>query len=262
VTKAAEQDIVQVRYEDSVAVVTLNLPKRVNAFGMAMRTELYARLLDIEANETCHAIVLTGAGGNFCSGGDISEMERREVIHGRMRMDLPTRIFKLLVNGPKAFFTAVEGNAAGCGVSFVAASDFSVAAADAKFSCAFMRVGLVPDVGGLWSIPRKVGHRRAMEMMMFAETYTAQQALEMQLINRVCEPGKALDVTLEQAQRAAKKPAVAMALLRSALNIGADSVDQAIATEINFQSLLQSTEDFGEAAAAFREKRPPIFKGR
>jgi enoyl-CoA hydratase/carnithine racemase len=78
----------------------------------------------------------------------------------------------------------------------------------------------------------------------------------------VCEPGKGLEETLEQAQRAAKQPPIAMALLRSALNIGADSVDQAIATEINFQSLLQSTEDFGEAAAAFMEKRSPVFKGR
>jgi enoyl-CoA hydratase/carnithine racemase len=95
VTNAAE-DPVLVRFEGSIAVVTLNLPKRMNAFGLAMRQQLYARLVEISENDTCRAIVLTGAGGNFCSGGDISEMRQRQVIEARMRMDLSTRIFKLL----------------------------------------------------------------------------------------------------------------------------------------------------------------------
>ena len=253
---------VLVRYEGAVAVVTLNNPARMNAFGMAMRTEFYARLLEIEANEACRVIVLTGAGGNLCSGGDITEMKQRGLLEGRVRFDLPTRIFRLLVTGPKPVLCAVEGNAAGCGVSFVAASDYAVAASDAKFRCAFVKVGLMPDVGGVWAIPRKVGHRKAMEMAMFGDAYSAQEALAMQLVNRVCEPGKALDTTLEAAARLARNPPVAMALIRSALNTGGDTVDLAMATETNFQSVLMTTEDFGEAALAFREKRPPEFKGR
>lgn len=255
-------DQVLVRYEGAIAVVTLNNPARMNAFGMAMRTQFYARLLEIEANEACRAIVLTGAGGNLCSGGDITEMKQRGVLEARMRFDLPTRIFRLLVNGPKPFLCAVEGNAAGCGISFVAASDYAVAASDAKFKCAFVKVGLMPDVGGIWSIPRKVGHRKAMEMAMFADTYSAQDALEMDLVNRVCEPGKTLETTLEAAEKLARNPPVAMALLRSALNTGGDTVDLATATETNFQSVLMATEDFGEAARAFLEKRKPEFKGR
>jgi enoyl-CoA hydratase/carnithine racemase len=253
---------VLLRYEGAIAVLTLNRPQRINALGMAMRTELYNRLLEVEANDTCRAIVLTGAGGNFCSGGDITEMKRREVIAGRLRAELPTRIFKLLITGPKPFLTAVEGNAAGCGLSFVAASDYSVAAEDAKFSCAFVKVGLMPDVGGIWTLPRKLGYRKAFEMAAFAESYTAQQALESQLINRVCKPGRTLDGALEAAERMARHPPVALALLRCALNSGNDTVDQAIATEINFMSLLMNTEDFAEAAAAFAQKRKPVFKGR
>lgn len=253
---------VLVHREGAVAIVTLNNPARMNAFGMAMRSEFYARLLELEADESCRAIVLTGAGGNLCSGGDITEMKQRGLLEGRVRFDLPTRIFRLLVTGPKPVLCAVEGNAAGCGVSFVAASDYAVAASDAKFKCAFVKVGLMPDVGGIWAIPRKVGHRKAMEMAMFADTYSAQDALQMQLVNRVCEPGRALETTLEAAERLARNPPVALALIRSALNSGGDTVDLAATTEINYQSVLMATEDFGEAARAFLEKRKPEFKGR
>lgn len=255
-------ELLQVRYEGSIAVITFNNPKRMNALNLAMRMTMYERLLEIEANEACRAIVLTGAGSNFCSGGDISEMAQRQVLAARMRMDLPTRIIRLLVTGPKPFLCAAEGNAFGLGVSLVAASDFAVAAADTKFSCAFIKVGLIPDFGGLWSIARKVGHRKAMEMAAFAETYDAQQALDMQLINRICEPGQAFAVTMEAAEKLAKNPPVAMALLRSALNTGNDTLDQSIATEINFVSVLQHTDDFGEATRAFMEKRKPNFTGR
>ncbi len=182
-----QDDILQVSYQDDIAIMTMNFPERRNAFNMKMRTIMYERLLEIEANDACHALILTGAGGNFCAGGDISEMKQRGIIEARNRFDLPTRIFKLLVNGPKPFIVAAEGAVAGCGVSFVAASDYAVAASDARFVCAFIKVGLIPDVGGIWSIPRKVGHRKAMEMAALAEAYDAQAALDMQLINKICE---------------------------------------------------------------------------
>src|SRR5262249_26592171 len=122
----SDGDIVEVRTEGNIAVMTLNNPRRQNAVSMAMRNAMYTRLLELEANEACRAIVLTGAGGNFCAGGDISEMEPREIVEGRMRVEFATRIFKLLVSGPKPVISAVEGNAFGCGVSFVAASDYAV----------------------------------------------------------------------------------------------------------------------------------------
>ena len=156
----------------------------------------------------------------------------------------------------------MEGNAAGAGVSFVAASDYAVAARDAKFSCAFIKVGLIPDVGAIWSLPRKVGHRKAMELCAFGETFDAHEALRIQLINAVCEPGQALDAALKIAAKFARAPALAMALMRSALNTGNDTVDMAMTTEVNYQSVLQNSADFAEAAAAFAEKRKPVFTGR
>jgi enoyl-CoA hydratase/carnithine racemase len=257
-----KEDVVLVRREGSIAILTLNNPRRMNAFSLAMRTQMWERLLELESDESCRAIVLTGAGGNLCAGGDITEMAQRPVLQGRMRMELATRIFRLLVSGPKPLVCAVEGNAAGCGVSFAAASDYCVAAPDAKFKIAFMKVGLIPDVGGLWSIPRRIGHRKAMELAAFAEPFDAQEALRLQLINEVCEPGKALERALITAEKFAANPPIAMALLRNALNTGADSVDAACQTEMTYQSMLQNSDDFGEAAKAFLEKRPPRFTGR
>jgi enoyl-CoA hydratase/carnithine racemase len=256
------EEILQVRYDGNIAIMTMNNPKRLNAFNMKMRQAMYARLLEIVENEECRAIVLTGAGGNLCAGGDISEMQRRKIIEGRLRFDLPTRIFKLLVTGPKPVIVAVEGNCMGAGVSFVAASDYAVAASDAKFGCAWIKVGLMPDVGGIWSIPRKIGHRKAMELCALADTFDADEALRLQLVNKLCEPGRALDEAIEVARRFAKNPPVAMALMKAALNIGNDSIDQAINTEVNHQSVLMNTEDFGEAAQAFMEKRKPNFTGK
>jgi enoyl-CoA hydratase/carnithine racemase len=257
-----KDDLVLVRREGAIAVMMLNNPRRMNAFSAVMRQQMFDRLLELEFDDSCRAIVLTGAGGNFCAGGDISEMEQRPMLRGRMRMELAVRIFRLLATGPKPFLCAVEGNAAGCGVSFAAASDYCVAASDAKFKVAFMKFGLIPDVGGLWSIPRRVGHRKAMELAAFAEGIDAAEALRIQLINATCAPGQAVEQALVVAEKFAANPPLAMALLRAALNAEADTVDAVCQTEITYQAALQNSQDFGEAAKAFLEKRPPKFTGR
>ena len=255
-------EVLQLRYEGAVAVMTMNNPKRMNAFNLKMRETMYARLLEIEANDDCRAVVLTGAGANFCAGGDITEMKQRSVLEARVRMDLPTQIFKRIVTGPKPFILAVEGNCMGAGVSLVAASDYAVAASDAKFGCAFIKVGLMPDLGAIWSLPRKIGHRKAMELCALGDQIDAQEALRLDLINKVCEPTHALEEAIAVAKRFAMNPPVAMALMKAALSVGNDSLDQAVNTEISHQSVLMNSEDFGEAAKAFVEKRKPTFTGR
>jgi enoyl-CoA hydratase/carnithine racemase len=255
------EELIQVRHDGEIAILCLNNPGRLNAFSMRMREQLYTQLLEIERREDCRALVLTGADGNFCAGGDISEMKRRRVLEARLRMDLPVRIFKMLVAGPKPFIAAVEGNVAGAGLSLVAASDYCVAAANATFSCAFLKMGLIPDVGGIWSLPRKIGARRTMELCALAEPFGAETALRMDLINKVCEPGKALEEAIGVARRFAKHPPVAMALLKSALAVGSDTLDQATNTEVAHQGVLMHTEDYAEAVRAFNDKRKPSFKG-
>lgn len=259
--KADEQDL-QVRREGEIAVLTLNNPARLNAINLAMRQALFDRLVELHADDACRAIVLTGAGGNFTAGGDISEMEPRTIVEGRMRVELMTRIFRMLVTGPKPVIAAVEGRALGAGVSFTAASDYAVAAEDVKFSCAFIKVGLMADGGAIWSLARKLGPRKAMELCAFAEPFDAAAALDMQLVNRVCEPGKALEEAMLAAEKFARNPPVAMALLKVALNGGNETLEQTIATELSFVSTLMNTEDFAEAIRAFKEKRPAVFTGK
>jgi enoyl-CoA hydratase/carnithine racemase len=256
------QPLVLFHREGEIAVLTLNNPTRRNALSLRMREVLYEHLLEVEHDEQVRAIVLTGAGGQFCAGGDLSEMHQRPVLEARLRMDLPTRIFKLLVTGPKPFLVAAEGNVAGVGLSLLAASDYAVAASDARLSCAFIKVGLLPDAGGLWSIPRRVGRRKALELCALGEPFDAESALSMGMVNAVSPPGQALAQALVVARKMAQNPPVAMALLRAALSVGADTLDQAVNTEITMQGALMNTDDFGEAASAFMDKRPPVFRGR
>ena len=257
-----DQQLVLSQRDGEIAILTLNNPARRNALSLRMREVLYQHVLALEHDETVGAIVLTGAGGQFCAGGDLSEMHQRPMLEARLRMELPTRIFKLLVTGPKPFLVAAEGNVAGVGLSLLAASDYAVAASDAHLSCAFIKVGLAPDAGGLWSIPRRVGRRKALELCALGEPFDAAEALSIGMINAVSPPGEALAQAILVARKFARQPPVAMALLRSALSVGADTLDQAINTEIGIQGALMNTADFGEAASAFMQKRAPVFEGR
>ena len=254
-------DLVLCTREDAISVLTLHNPARRNAFSKDMQEVFLRHLLRLHDDPSCRVIVVTGVAGQFCSGGDLSEMHQRPALEARQRMDLATRIFKLLATGPKPFVAAAEGNVAKTGLSLLAASDYAVVAADARLACTFVKMGLLPDVGGLWSISRRVGPRRAMELCAFGESFGAQAALEMELINEIAVPGQALARAMEVARRFAKNPPLAMALLRSALATGAGTLDQAVNSEINLQSILMNTDDFSEALNAFRQKRKPVFKG-
>jgi enoyl-CoA hydratase/carnithine racemase len=264
-----DDDPILLSREGAIAVLTLNKPSRLNALGLAMREALFDPLIELGADDACRAIALTGAGGDFTAGGDISEMRPRisemrprEIVAGPMSVALSTRIFGALVTSPKPVIAAIEGKAFGCSVSFAAASDYAVAANDAQFSCAFVKVGLMADFGAIWSLARRVGQRKAMELCAFAEAFDAEAAMQMQLVNRLCEPGVALRVALAAAEKFAANPPIAMTLLKSELITGADSLDQAIATEMNDLPVLMKTEDFAEVTSAFREKRKLNFTGR
>lgn len=260
-TMDSEASLIELREDDGIAVITLSNPARLNAFSKAMRVQLYPVLLTLESRADIRAIVLTGAGGNFCAGGDVSEMQRRPVLEARERMDLPTRIFKLLVSGSKPVIAAVEGHAVGAGMSLVAASDYCVAARDARFAAPFIRMGMIPDTGGVWSLLHRLGQRRTFELCALAEPIDAEKAQRIDLINDICEPGAALEQALSIARRIARQPALALALLKSALAVGADTLDQSVNTEIASQGVLMNSDDYAEAVAAFKEKRKPIFTG-
>lgn len=254
-------EIVQVSRDGAVAILTLNFAKRRNAFSLSMRQTLLERLTQLMHHDECRAIVLTGAGGTFCAGGDISEMKERTVLDYRERNQLPLDIFKLMVEGPKAIVAAVEGFAMGAGVSLAAASDYVVSASNTRFCCAFVKVGLMPDTGLFWSLTQRVGGGKARELMLTAQEFDGEEAARIGFANQRVEAGQALAAALDVARQYALMPPLAIAHLKTALATGIDSLDEAIETEVNLQPILRRSHDHQEATKAFMEKRSAVFVG-
>lgn len=254
--------MVPARREGAVAVLTLSFPAKRNAFCLQMRIQLRERLEAAMADAEVRAIVIAGAAGHFCAGGDISEMVARTLLQNRERWALVTALIRLIALGPKPVVAAVEGFAMGAGLSIASLSDHVVAARDARFGAAFVKVGLMPDMGALWSLQHRVGRAKAREILGLARVFDGVEAARIGLANEVTEPGEALARALAVARDYAQLPPVAVALLKSALSQGVDALDAAIRTEVEFQAVAMGTQDHVEAVRAFLEKRAPEFEGR
>jgi|SRR5690554_1728261 enoyl-CoA hydratase/carnithine racemase len=257
-------DLVLKEMRGSVAVVTLNNPKTRNALSKEVLEGLADALEDLNDKPECRAIVLTGGSGHFCSGGDVSRMsDDRPLPVGRARMKLGHRIVRAMVNGPKPVVCAVEGYAAGAGFSLAAASDWVVGAPSAKFVSSFAKVGLVPDLGLLWSLPQRIGVAQARRLFYRAEVVAAEEAKELGIIDTLVSEGEELVASaIEVAESFTAAAPLSAALVRSALGRGIQTLDDALAYEMDNQSALYLTDDHKEAVKAFMEKRAPDFRGR
>jgi enoyl-CoA hydratase/carnithine racemase len=255
------EDMVPLQREGAVAVLTLNYPSKRNAFCMQMRLQLRERLEAAMADDAVRAIVIAGANGHFCAGGDVSEMEERTLLQTRERWSLPQQLIRLIALGPKPIVSAVEGSAMGAGLSIAALADFMVASREAKFGAAFAKLGLMPDMGLLWSLQHRVGRAKAREFLGLARQIDGTEAGRIGLANEVVDAGQALSRAIAVTQEYAALPPMASALLKSALSQGVDSLDAAIRSETEFQAMAMSSRDHAEAVKAFMEKRPPVFKG-
>ena len=256
------EDMVPARREGAVAVLTLHFPTKRNAFCLQMRTQLRDRLEAAMADAAVRAVVIAGADGHFCAGGDISEMESRTLLQNRERWALVTALIRLIALGPKPVVAAVEGFAMGAGLSIAALSDHVVVARDARFGAAFVKVGLMPDMGALWSLQHRVGRAKAREILGLARVFDGVEAGRIGLANEVAEPGAALSRAMAVAQEYACLPPVAVALLKNALSEGVEDLAAAIRTEVEFQAVAMGTQDHAEAVRAFLDKRAPVFEGR
>jgi enoyl-CoA hydratase/carnithine racemase len=254
-------DLVQMEQAGAIATLTLHDPPKRNAFSKAMREALFTKLTRLNADPGCRAIIITGAEGTFCSGGDISEMAPRTHMISRERLVVTTDLARLILTGPKPIVTAVEGAAMGAGLGLAAASDYAVVARDARLACAFLRVGLLPDFAAIWTIPRRVGLAKAQELFGLARTIDGVEAHRIGLANEVTEPGGALVRARAVAEEYTRMAPVPLAALRGALAQGFASLEAAIQFELVAQPLVQRTTDHDEAVAGFREKRPPRFSG-
>jgi len=244
----------------SVCVLTLNDPEQMNRFSPDLRNELISAFGALGEMPECRAIVLAGAGAHFSSGGDIKSFQETDVMSARARLRKGSGpLARLIAAGPKPVVAAVQGNCYGAGLSLAAASDYVVVDSSAKFCAAFIRLGLIPDNGLLWSLPRRVGHARAKRLMALAPVLDASQALQIGLADESVDAGQALSRATEVATKFAAGAPVAMALLKSAMSEGLEDVLRA---EADLQPMLMTSDDHSEAKQAFFEKRPARYAGR
>lgn len=244
--------------DGAVALLTLDHPARRNALSMPMRAAMLAAFQRIEADAEVRAVVLTGAGGVFSSGGDISGMGRRSIAEGRERFRLTHDLVRLVAGLSKPVVAAVEGWAAGAGLSLALLCDTVVAAEDARFAASFNKVGLIGDFGLLHTLPRRIGEGRARQMLLYGDPMDAASAERIGLVDHLVPKGGALAVATERARVLARAAPLPIALTRRWY---AEGLDDALARERDLQTMLFGSDDHAEGAAAFLEKRAPVFRG-
>lgn len=261
------QDLpVLLRQEGSVAILTLHAPGRRNALSTAMRNLLAEQLCALGQSDEVRAVVLTGAGGHFCSGGDVSEMaapgQPTDPVIGRRRLETLHAIVRCLAGGAKPVVAAVEGTAFGAGMSFALACDWIIAAQDASFGAAFGKLGLIADSGLLWTLPRRVGDAATRDILLTARTVRSDEALRLRMVDEVVPPGQALAAALRKCEQYGAVAPRAIAATKATMVRAPASLDELLLVEADVQLPLALSRDHEEARRAFLEKRPAIFTGR
>lgn len=248
---------------DGVLTLTLNRPEALNSFTVEMKEALLTSLKEAARDKEVRAIVLTGAGRAFSAGQDLKERQGPGVADLGTELRLRYNPIILAMRRlEKPIIGAINGVAAGAGMSIALACDIVIAAENATFIEAFSRVGLVPDTGSTWFLPRLVGSHRAAEMMFTADPVDAAMAERIGLINRVVPADKLMDEARVLAARLAKAAPIALALAKRAINRAFEMrLDEALDYEAQLQSVAGRSNDHKEGVAAFVEKRAPNFRG-
>jgi 2-(1,2-epoxy-1,2-dihydrophenyl)acetyl-CoA isomerase len=252
---------------DGVATITLNRPDKLNAFTTELHRALAAALDTVEGDETIRAVMLTGAGRGFCAGQDLAEraaiIAGGKVEGGKALETWYNPLVRRLRRLEKPVVCAVNGVAAGAGANIALACDIVLAARSASFIQAFCRIGLVPDAGGSYVLPRLVGMARASALTLLGDKLPAEQAAAWGLIWRVVDDDALVAEATALAQHLARQPTRALALIKQALNASfANTLDEQLDLERALQMKAAATDDFREGVAAFLEKRPANFTGR
>lgn len=247
--------------QDGVLTLTLNRPQALNALSLAAWAELEQAIAYARDDDNVRALLITGAGKAFSAGGDIKEMRPdRTSAEQRERLRLINRTILALYRLEKPTIAAVNGVAAGNGCSLALSCDLVLAAAGASFVLSFVRLGLVPDAGATWLLPRLIGERRAKELVMTARRLDAAEALEWGLISRVVPDDALAGEALELACRLATGPALALGLgKRLVADAPQRTFEEALEAESLAQGLCVVYPDYREGVAAFLEKREPNF---
>jgi 2-(1,2-epoxy-1,2-dihydrophenyl)acetyl-CoA isomerase len=260
-------DTVLLERAGAVAVVTLNRPEQLNALVLEMKTALRAAVEAVRDDDGVRAVVLTGAGRAFCVGQDLREhaalLEAGDPAPLSTVREHYNPVVTALAELGKPTVAAINGTAAGAGLGLACALDFRIGAAGARCTTAFTGIGLTADSGLSWTLPRLVGAGRATALLMLAEPFSAEQALEMGLLNAVVAPETVLPAAIELAERLSRGPTAAYACLKRSLRVAAaGTLAEALEEEDRQQTLAGRTSDHAAAVRAFLAKQTPVFEGR
>ena len=257
---------ITVAHDQGLATLTLNAPDKLNAVSRKMIAELKDCWEKLAADGSVRAVLLTGTGRGFCAGADLSDPDRDNSVSADSGAALDkffNPVIRLMRSVPKPVVAAVNGVAAGVGMSFALAADIAIAGKSATFLQAFARIGLLPDGGSTWFLPRLVGEQRARALAMLAPQITAQQAKDWGLIWDVVEDGELMKTAHDVARRLADGPTLSLARIKEAMNrASTNQLSQQLDLERDFQRELGRSEDFREGVTAFLAKRKPAFKGK
>lgn len=257
---AAPAPAVIAERSDGVLQLTINAPQARNSLQSPGVLEgLLAGLEEVERDPTLRAAILTGAGGAFCSGGDLRQLAAGSEDEVRARMTRNTWLYRRIALIDKLVVAAVDGPAYGAGLGLAACCDLVVAGSTAVFCCAFTRVGAMPDAALFWSLPARVGTAQTRRLMLLAPEVRGAEALAMGLADQHVAQGSALPAAQALARQLAAGPARAFGRIKAGLRQAPMSLEQALAYQLDNAPGLFASADFKEGAAAFFEKRKPVF---
>jgi len=254
---------IEINIEDQVCIIKLNRPEVFNSFNKEMAFELQEILDNCEKNPAVRSILLTGEGKAFCAGQDLQELTAPD---GPKLSDIVREhynpIIKRIRSIEKPIVCAVNGVAAGAGANIALACDITIAGESVAFIQAFSKIGLIPDSGGTFFLPRSIGMQKATALMMLADKVMAADAEKMGMIYKVCADESLMEETLKVAKKLAKLPTIGLGLTKRALNKSiTNDLTAQLALEDELQTAAGKTYDYNEGVAAFLEKRKPKFKG-
>lgn len=259
-----QSDSILFKQEGNCGVITLNRPSVFNSFNREMALAMQDVLKECEASQEVRCVVITGEGKAFCAGQDLGEVTSDHPPGFQTILDEHYNpIVRSIRTMNKPVIAAVNGVAAGAGANIALCCDFVVMSSQASFIQAFSKIGLVPDSGGTWILPRLIGWQRAAAVMMTGDKIDASQSLSWGLCYRVFEPDEFLDGWQKLAQQMSAMPTVSLAYTKKLLNLSAsqDFTSQ-LQSETEYQIKSGATADYNEGVKAFMEKRKPIFHGK
>lgn len=260
-------DTIKFEIDGGIATITLNRPERMNAFTWDMIDAWADALVECQKNDAIAAVIVTGAGKAFCSGGDIGEMQKRtERTPLDRKNELRGHVHKIpltLESLDKPVIAAINGAATGAGMDLALMADLRIAAESARLGETYVKVGLVPGAGGAWFLPRLVGAAKALELFWTGDLIDAQEALRIGIVNRVVPDAELMAQTRALAEKIAGGPQLSVRFIKRAVYQGLNTdLRSALDLISSHYAVVSSSADHREAVAAYLEKRKPVFTGR